>query len=164
MYCNKCSKEIDISTHAPAGGATLRLVAFGRDGVISTHAPAGGATCQAHILPRRSAHFYSRPCGRGDYWRNRDNGIRKISTHAPAGGATDLAGLAEQLIGISTHAPAGGATIVQKDVHPYIYHFYSRPCGRGDCNSFLFPNVTLYFYSRPCGRGDAASFCSRSSS
>ena len=59
----------DISTHAPAGGAT----AFSHNLVvaieaISTHAPAGGTTKRAGIL-------------------NADT--KKISTHAPAGGATE---------------------------------------------------------------------------
>ena len=36
-------------------------------GYISTHAPAGGATvCQSKTRSRRY-NFYSRPCGRGDY-------------------------------------------------------------------------------------------------
>ena len=79
----------EISTHAPAGGATLgsgssRIAAY-----ISTHAPAGGATRtpsmrQANrrrflLTPLREGrlylpagilgapeNFYSRPCGRGD--------------------------------------------------------------------------------------------------
>ena len=80
-----------ISTHAPAGGATLP--GGGRDAgdFISTHAPAGGATWSS--LPVGSAsmvflltplregrhgrqpfpcgreNFYSRPCGRGDLRR-----------------------------------------------------------------------------------------------
>ncbi len=58
-----------ISTHAPAGGATLSSVVFCILSEISTHAPAGGAT------------HNSKPCYR----------IVKISTHAPAGGATRTA-------------------------------------------------------------------------
>ena len=56
-----------ISTHAPAGGATLGcgLLPLGRK--ISTHAPAGGATCLAAGCVLR---------------------FPQISTHAPAGGAT----------------------------------------------------------------------------
>ena len=33
---------------------------------ISTHAPAGGATRRPEAPTRRKADFYSRPCGRGD--------------------------------------------------------------------------------------------------
>ena len=56
----------NISTHAPAGGATGRAQPVEEIGNISTHAPAGGATgaLDRKNLPRRD--FYSRPCGRGD--------------------------------------------------------------------------------------------------
>mgnify|MGYP001336466374 CR=1 FL=1 len=57
MYCNKCGKEIDISTHAPAGGATNKIVMMGRLTRISTHAPAGGATAIFH-------KFVMRFCGK----------------------------------------------------------------------------------------------------
>ena len=79
---------------------------------MSTHAPAGGATFIPPCFPQAFAHFYSRPCGRGD--------VRQK--------VLDVA-----RFGISTHAPAGGAT------RRWAYlpsrrprHFYSRPCGRGD--------------------------------
>ena len=101
---------------------------------ISTHAPAGGATILQDHPASISPDFYSRPCGRGDnttvYVDHVDD---LISTHAPAGGATgrvvDLNGaelflltplregrLVSEIEGflfaaISTHAPAGGATI-----------------------------------------------------
>ena len=78
-----------ISTHAPAGGATLlpscrrplmgnfysrpcgrgdlyRVVQAHTSQAISTHAPAGGATPATGGLPAHGPHFYSRPCGRGD--------------------------------------------------------------------------------------------------
>mgnify|MGYP006968816177 CR=1 FL=1 len=77
-----------ISTHAPAGGATLRrcrrismrsfLLTPLREGrrksspsavfmvCISTHAPAGGATVPFLGEREPDADFYSRPCGRGD--------------------------------------------------------------------------------------------------
>ena len=36
-------------------------------------------------------YFYSRPCGRGDFFqRDGGAGVYVISTHAPAGGATDF--------------------------------------------------------------------------
>ena len=57
-----------LSTHAPAGGATEGVLStIAQENLISTHAPAGGATqlCAGKIF--RSDNFYSRPCGRGDY-------------------------------------------------------------------------------------------------
>ena len=83
-------REDWISTHAPAGGAT--------DGKF--HIP---LTQQEFLLtplregrPRAGGrndgnedHFYSRPCGRGDFvGLQLVNVDHFISTHAPAGGAT----------------------------------------------------------------------------
>ena len=34
--------------------------------IISTHAPAGGATMLCHYQCHLVLNFYSRPCGRGD--------------------------------------------------------------------------------------------------
>ena len=81
---------------------------------------------------------------------------------------------------ISTHAPAGGATAHRTSARSCGFHFYSRPCGRGDSArraaatsspAFLLtplregrhnriPNrmMVSYFYSRPCGRGDVRTF------
>ena len=78
----------EISTHAPAGGATLRLHLAGAEGAISTHAPAGGATqlCVSRVI---AFAFLLTPLreGRLDHVRQLV-GAETISTHAPAGGAT----------------------------------------------------------------------------
>ncbi len=58
-----------ISTHAPAGGATIVVWLNQFRTGISTHAPAGGATFVRHFLSSSSS---------------------SISTHAPAGGATAI--------------------------------------------------------------------------
>ena len=80
----------EISTHAPAGGATFyvyepkrRLIQF-----LLTPLREGRLGVTASLLC--SAHFYSRPCGRGDV--DQDCTILRIiiSTHAPAGGATAI--------------------------------------------------------------------------
>ena len=130
-------------------------------------------------LPILVAHFYSRPCGRGDKTALSGKGFTfVISTHAPAGGATHKTWFARSFSGT---------------------YFYSRPCGRGDLpssNSTVERSVFLltplregrlsagdldaiqklflltplregrpsgtapsgpsqrHFYSRPCGRGD----------
>ena len=144
---------------------------------ISTHAPAGGATVSKLVHSRQAVYFYSRPCGRGDARRPLKTGISvtflltplregrrvhvplidvplTISTHAPAGGATLspasspetatflLTPLREgrpagrdhgnPAAAISTHAPAGGATSARSRPCLSQPHFYSRPCGRGD--------------------------------
>ena len=130
--------DVVISTHAPAGGATVALSANAlrevflltplREGrrrggqrcehcrCISTHAPAGGATRGTSCPCLSLCNFYSRPCGRGDVQHRCDFAQR---TH------------------ISTHAPAGGATCRRRIRWSRLRDFYSRPCGRGDCYRFL---------------------------
>ena len=145
-----------ISTHAPAGGATRRdLLEMARMLKISTHAPAGGATQTVPAPAFGRQHFYSRPCGRGD-WNctlrattqilflltplregrpvivGKCAYCREISTHAPAGGATCFDGTFNPQYPISTHAPAGGATLRSLRLLLHRQYFYSRPCGRGD--------------------------------
>ena len=82
----------DISTHAPAGGATAaHPVAERRGLLISTHAPAGGATLTLSSRTLTPSAFLltplreGRPRGSGAYCTS---GL--ISTHAPAGGATAI--------------------------------------------------------------------------
>ena len=92
----------NISTHAPAGGATLGLVCDLDGEKISTHAPAGGATDEQ---PAHGGH------------------ADPISTHAPAGGATKVREVPSVTASISTHAPAGGATAI---FHKSVMRF----CGK----------------------------------
>ena len=146
---------------------------------ISTHAPAGGATMSCRPKWASPAHFYSRPCGRGDFARPAmPQQKRQISTHAPAGGATVfrlhrpfshtrflLTPLREGrqvmsdpillALSISTHAPAGGATegllgMSQSDI--ISTHAPAGGATQRFCTRCL---RTPYFYSRPCGRGDS---------
>ena len=78
----------DISTHAPARGATQSPKITRSFNTISTHAPARGAT-------KKGRRLYGR---------------KIISTHAPARGATSSINLWFDRVRISTHAPARGAT------------------------------------------------------
>ena len=99
-----------ISTHAPAGGATsYRCLLIHHNQFLLTPLREGR---QAYPLcVRRRTHFYSRPCGRGDF---------------------HIRGSPARLLPISTHAPAGGATFALAQGRLLAAHFYSRPCGRGD--------------------------------
>ena len=111
MSISQSAVSNPISTHAPAGGATINAPVPVPTFYISTHAPAGGATRRVRHDGLRLGYFYSRPCGRGDAgqsWRN------LYATR------------------ISTHAPAGGATKSRMLSLPSASNFYSRPCGRGD--------------------------------
>ena len=171
--------------------------------VISTHAPAGGATMSARCLTRRlkflltplregrpsrrptcntsTAYFYSRPCGRGDkYALVTHSHVIAISTHAPAGGATTvtpfwLRWLSLFLLtplregrrirnwnkaapsAISTHAPAGGATGTNWYQAQHSYISTHAPAGGATMRGPRFWRTSRYFYSRPCGRGDRST-------
>ena len=99
-----------ISTHAPAGGAT-KAVRTGTPAVTPfLLTPLREGRPYARAAGRYDAHFYSRPCGRGDKAGSAGAGRGGISTHAPAGGATLATEVLHIDLCISTHAPAGGAT------------------------------------------------------
>ena len=166
---------------------------------ISIHAPAGGAT----PAPGRAAacwcYFNSRPCGRGDAsrWvqtgksilfqftplregRRRDPAVLQceaISIHAPAGGATEALYSCVSDTIISIHAPAGGATLglLLERNEVILFQFTPLREGRrgklfcGLCGAPIFQFTPLregrraacapadalhHFNSRPCGRGD----------
>ena len=168
-----------ISTHAPAGGATGRECPRQAAPLISTHAPAGGATRGTRCKLLEHRYFYSRPCGRGDRLPHIYNTARRLFLLTPLReGRHGGAKYAANGVPISTHAPAGGATRSENAGDVRLYHFYSRPCGRGDetggrnqqpGNQFLLTPLRegrrsppcsqrasrSHFYSRPCGRGDA---------
>ena len=112
---------------------------------ISTHAPAGGATRRAELIFRPSLFLLTplregrRVVGRSPVGvtlflltplregrlalRVSDDVVRGISTHAPAGGATAIGYLLQGGYNISTHAPAGGATAI---FHKSVMRF----CGK----------------------------------
>ena len=109
-FAKKLQQDIQVSTHAPAWGATASAPDISSATTVSTHAPAWGATmAQVDLL-----------------------NANKVSTHAPAWGATPKDTLlnsylmfqptlphgerqekpyfAMKLQQVSTHAPAWGAT------------------------------------------------------
>jgi len=121
-----------ISTHAPAKGATRTTDRSRHVGHISTHAPAKGATPAGRNVTGTASYFNPRTregCDRGGGARPPP---RPISTHAPAKGATltnvsapnrakfqpthprrvrlDYGYIPTNGFKISTHAPAKGAT------------------------------------------------------
>ena len=125
----------NISTHAPAGGATSKTECVHQARNISTHAPAGGATISngSRSWPRR---FLLTPL--------REGRLNRI-----------VIALMQELI--STHAPAGGATADLRRCWKHRPHFYSRPCGRGDQMSGLrFESMAI---STHAPAGGATSAC-----
>ncbi len=145
---------VNISTHAPAGGATARASRLAVGAIFLLTPLREGRRGRMKRLrlfllflltPLREGrrhtvaslsiiiNFYSRPCGRGDKPIRYVFGDERISTHAPAGGATRR----------------NGRSANQNS------NFYSRPCGRGDLPVLRLSGLSFWhFYSRPCGRGD----------
>ena len=94
-------------------GRQGRVIAGRFGGNISTHAPAGGATCTSvSFAPSTVTSFLLTPLREGRRARRVQAARRRdISTHAPAGGATStFVEVPRGCCLISTHAPAGGAT------------------------------------------------------
>jgi len=79
---------LQVSTHAPARGATFSARNLLSLSLVSTHAPARGATARGEQVRR----------------------VAVVSTHAPARGATHCHSSLHRLEQVSTHAPARGAT------------------------------------------------------
>ena len=78
---------------------------------ISTHAPAGGATVFRSAPLLKRSPFLLTPLREGRRKQDLHRVVRvRISTHAPAGGATFPRLTEAGVENISTHAPAGGAT------------------------------------------------------
>ena len=82
------------------------------EALISTHAPAGGATVDGALDRKNLPNFYSRPCGRGDGYAGLYQVLHADDFYSRPCGRGDGLHACEQPIDvlISTHAPAGGAT------------------------------------------------------
>ena len=145
---------------------------------ISTHAPAGGATAATPIMKSRRYLFLLTPLREG---RRKALGCsghdRPISTHAPAGGATFLQSSSGQWREFLLTPLREGRRRFPSRPYRADGNFYSRPCGRGDVcavpRRILRRRISTHapaggatrrcmagtsqicdFYSRPCGRGD----------
>ena len=168
-------KAHDISTHAPAGGATRPSGAAAQPRQISTHAPAGGATRRSLRLSpgwsrflltplregRRSyrsgecggaGNFYSRPCGRGDQGRRRYAARRRHFYSRPCGRGDFHAVLLSRADQISTHAPAGGATLAAEDGYDGQHISTHAPAGGATCvRAFSFCGNRIISTHAPAG-------------
>ena len=142
-----------ISTHAPAGGATISAVEL-VPSIRFLLTPLREGRQKRNRAGRNVHDFYSRPCGRGDCVRAFSFcGNRIISTHAPAGGATFAAFVFNSVVTFLLTPLREGRPGWMRGTTESTY-FYSRPCGRGDTERKLRLRDLCDFYSRPCGRGD----------
>ena len=103
------SKNVDISTHAPAQGATSVPSALPQASSISTHAPAQGATVVT--AADMSGIIFQPTLPHRERLAARKHGLPKadFNPRSRTGSDPHLPG-AEQVQPISTHAPAQGAT------------------------------------------------------
>ena len=130
-------KIYEISTHAPAGGATLRgLIILGAIYDFYSR-PCGRGDRSRPPAGQGGSYFYSRPCGRGDAR------LRMLLCFLPQFLLTPLR---EGRRGHGGHDINGAA------------YFYSRPCGRGDEAARRRINERIEFLLTPLreGRPDAA--------
>ena len=119
-------KQVIISIHAPAWGATIPWMYAIRGPMISIHAPAWGATKHGRIAVFCSDISIHAPAWGATYSLRLLRDCFRISIHAPAWGATVLLHLPADMRRISIHAPAWGATTqkhtsVQLDVFISIH-------------------------------------------
>ena len=79
---------VTITIQAPAGGATLQVVAQHRALDVSIHAPAGGATDAGQMTAEDLKFQSTRPRGARPGMGSNATPGHPVSIHAPAGGAT----------------------------------------------------------------------------
>ena len=150
----------EISTHAPAGGATEDALDAAHKAIISTHAPAGGATLRTSASVCPSARFLLTPLREGRRSRNRRSSARTVFLLTPLreGRPCRDAGRAAAGPPISTHAPAGGATIPELIKMYSLTQFLLTPLREGrllrrDCGRTRSPIST----HAPAGGATAAN-------
>ena len=133
-HIRKLAEADKISTHAPAGGATVGRGAVRIQLYNFYSRPCGRGDVYPDIdaLHIFSSYFYSRPCGRGDAQFRRGNGGQGIFLLTP---------LREGRPNTRSARPAQAAFLLTplREGRPEAgrtwrsaVHFYSRPCGRGD--------------------------------
>ena len=126
LYEHKQHRRAEnISTHAPAGGATCELQAAVAAVLFLLTPLREGRPLRSPSPLRSWAYFYSRPCGRGDPIPGLRDGRRDIYFYSRPCGRGDEHRQIEREDGvvISTHAPAGGATAI---FHKSVMRF----CGK----------------------------------
>ena len=127
-----CGGICQISIHAPAKGATLKIHSPSRVMVISIHAPAEGATEKADTFNDKMEISIHAPAEGATMITQQMWHFRQISIHAPAEGATQLQRLFYPIQIISIHAPAEGATEQNRKSRCINANFNPRSRGGSD--------------------------------
>ena len=127
---------------------------------ISTHAPAGGATVPFLGEREPDADFYSRPCGRGDARRPLRTGTSATFLLTPLReGRQGADGLLHKDISTFLLTPLReGRHSCRASSYRVCRNFYSRPCGRGDNNSDLLARRCRISTHAPAGGATRAMY------
>ena len=145
-----------ISTHAPAGGATI-IAECEEQGIQFLLTPLREGRRHDQTFELASSNFYSRPCGRGDGCcraslpRSVTFLLTPLREGRPRAIGSTWRSRQFLLTPLREGRPVEARHFLAVDLH-----FYSRPCGRGDLlRRGLGGGYGKNFYSRPCGRGDS---------
>ncbi len=170
------ARAAGVSIHAPAWGATHKLLLPGRSPGVSIHAPAWGATLIT-ALRRFSGDGFNPRARVGRDKKLLDSGLipLDVSIHAPAWGATrDAAQVCPSIVRfqstrprgarrvanaasriklhVSIHAPAWGATLLGKLLSRRRRCFNPRArVGRDLVSTLPVPRSTMFQSTRPRG-------------
>ena len=130
--CFSCMfPEFVVSIHAPAKGATIFRTFVQQQQVVSIHAPAKGAT-HVDLHQRYTRRFQSTPLRKGrPMWRD----------------------IHWQGTTVSIHAPAKGATLHKATQRDNLDGFNPRPCERGDPRKSASFGWCAWFQSTPLRKG-----------
>ena len=121
----------DISTHAPAWGATLEFVCRLVADIISTHAPAWGRQQLEAVLGVLIVISTHAPAWEATVESRLAQMLEAFLLTPPRGGRLRLGHDAGSLLLISTHAPAWGRPAYSPGTC-WPSNFYSRPRVGGD--------------------------------
>ena len=175
----------DISTHAPARGATCTPMSLFLSANkfqptplheerrsafvvrytwarISTHAPARGATCMAARIILASSPISTHAPARGATLQPIACIPKSaISTHAPARGATLAPPISWATHSISTHAPARGATYAAMAWVEGLGRFQPTPLHEERLFSFRLAPTDIFISTHAPARGATRGMGSR---
>ena len=148
--------NVSISTHAPAGGATITMYGdiYEQQPFLLTPLREGRPTWLLVLRNETNEHFYSRPCGRGDIENNVVCTVWLYFYSRPCGrGDTTSFALPNILILFLLTPLREGRLSTITTVTAFTL-FLLTPLREGRPEARSPHHQTLYFYSRPCGRGD----------
>ena len=132
--CRACRGRQDFYSR-PCGRGDPGAGGNGAAQEISTHAPAGGATRGAWFPATVVKYFYSRPCGRGDQVQRSSQTVAQkfLLTPLREGRLVSSPFCVVFLSFLLTPLREGRRRRPCGRMHADL-DFYSRPCGRGDPN------------------------------